>query len=455
VVRILDLFERRSAELWAFAFEGVRSELEGLRGASEFETEYARAHLEAAIRAVELGRGAFESGARGLAERLGGKGLRLRDGRILAGRLAEAGKDALVLLDEEGRRRSVPWEEVDPCGIVADGLPAPAELSLRLLGGGAVEALGELLALSGSDEETLLWIPLAVRLAAAEARRGIRAAAGGALSGDGSARVGVALSMAQKAVGHAPAILSCYPALSSEFDALKREARALEALAEGRYGRVLVEGAGTAAFPVAEELLLRGFERSLTSGASELLAKTGWFDWDWRLYPPVEPLDERLRFWRPDPGSPGCILEDPSGTRMLLMGRDHPRLPEGVLWRVRFEPSGTREAPGFWKIPLRASEKGTECYLRLGAGRAALVRAVLKSGGDEELASAPFSGSSEETYALLPTEEGLHLFAGKRVLLSVPPGEGTLPRRLGFSVTRGRLTFLFVQVRGKSREESR
>lgn len=455
VVGILDLFERRSVELGAFAFEGVRSELEGLREAPEFGTEYARAHLEAAIRAVALGRGTFESGARGLAERSGVRGLRLRDGRLIAGRPAERGREALVLLDEEGRRRSVPWEEVDPRELVPDGVSALGELSLRLLGGGAAEALGELLTLSGREEETLLWIPWAVRLAAVEVRRTIRVAARGALSGEGDERVRVAVSMAQKVMGHAPAILSFYPALSSEFDALGREVRALEALAEGRYGRVLVEGAGTAAFPVAEELLLRGFERSLDSGSSELLAKTGWFDWDWRLYPPVEALDERLRFWRPDPGSPGFILEDPSGSRMLLMGRDHPRLPEGVFWRVRFEPLGTSESPGFWKIPLRASGKGAECYLRLGTGRAALVRAVLKSGGDEELASAPFSGAPEETYALLPTEEGLHLFAGRRLLLSIPPEEGTLPRRLGFSVTRGRLTFLFVQVRGKPREESR
>ena len=455
VVRMLDLFERRSPELWAFGFEGVRSELEELRRAPEFESEYARVHLEAAIRLVELGRGAFESATRALAERSGEKGLRLRDGRILAGRPAGADSRGVVLLDREGRKRDVPWEEVDPRELVPDGVPAQAGLSLRVLGGGASEALGERLSLSGSHEETLLWVPVALRLAAVEGRRAARLAARGVLAGEGEARVGRAVSMARGAIAHAPAIFSFYPALSSEFEGLRREGEALEALAGGRYGRVLAGGAGTASFPVAEDLLFQGFERSLASGSSELLARTGWFDWDWRLYPPVGPLDERLRFWRPDPDSPGCILEDPSGTHMLLMGRDHPRLPEGILWRVRFEPLGKPESPGFWRIPLRASEKGTECYLRLGAGRAALVRAVLKSGGDEEIASAPWTGPPEETYALLPSEEGLHLFAGGRLLLTVPSEEGSLPRRLGFSVTRGRLTFLFVRVLGKPREESR
>lgn len=276
-------------------------------------------------------------------------------------------------------------------------------------------------------------MPVAARLAAAEVREAARRA-----SFEAGVKLGEVGALVRAVVGRAPEVLELYPSLGPEFESVRREEEALETLAGGRYAEVLLRHRGAAAFGRAERLFLEGFEAKFASGAEELLAGTGWIDWDWQLHPPVGPLEERLRHWRPDPATGGSVLEDPDGVRTIVLGRDHPGLGAGFRVEARFEPAGS---DAHWKVHL-----GSGLYVRLGAGRVALARTVLRPGADLEIASTPLEAGAQEILAFCPSEGGLHVFARDRQVLAVAREDEALPRRIAFSVARGKLLLRRVQV---------
>lgn len=430
VSRVLELFEQRLSELRNFSYDGLRAELEGLRGAGG---EYAEAHVSGAIRMVELARSAFRMSLKAVEARSSDAAIRLRDGKVLKGRFEAVERGAFAVVGERGERASFPLSAIDPEALPTEVISAPAALAFGALSGSAARALGRILELGALEEEILLWVPVTTRLAAAEVREAARRAV---LKSPADA--GEASALVREVVTCASEVLELYPPLGPEFEAVRREKEALQAFVGRRYGEVLLRHTGTSAFGGAEKLFFEDFEAKFASGADELLAGTGWIDWEWQLHPPVRPLEERLRHWRPDPSSGGSVLEDAAGVRTLVMGRDHPGLAEGFSIEARFEPAGSE---AHWKIHL-----GSGLYVRLGAGRVALARTVLRPGADLEIVSAALEGGREVTLAICPSECGVHVFAQGRQALAIAREDGMFPRRIAFSVARGKLLLRRAQV---------
>jgi hypothetical protein len=132
---------------------------------------------------------------------------------------------------------------------------------------------------------------------------------------------------------------------------------------------------------------------------------------------------------------------------MLVMHRDHPRAPEGVVLTVQFAADqGARAEEASWKFHLRG-DKGSDTYLRFQENRVSLCRLLLKPEEDEVIASVSAPDSAgERVYTLVPSGQELHVYRNGKLLLTVPQSEALIPKRLAFSVFKGTLTIKYVQV---------
>ena len=463
MARLLDTMAGQHPQFRTLSYDGADAALQRLReeliaGEAEREDpqqEYLRSHLDATGKLIALAKGTADSGWRAMQSAPGILKIRLADGKAFEGRVESAADRALVIADERGQRLNVQPSTINPREILRDGAPAVPQLAYRALSISATDELGALLK---SEEDSLLWIPVATRLARVEVHEKAKRAATKAKALLVERRAGQdflaelpeyidALAGVQTMCRSEQEVQSLYPYLAPEFSDARSEERALGLLLGREYSRVITSHPGTASYGPAAELILGGFQKKIAAASSELMAKTGWIGWDWRLHPPVKPPQNPLDYWRPDVQAGTSILRDPEGTHMLVMHRDHPRAPEGVVLTVGFAADeGDRPRESCWKFHLRG-EKGSDTYLRFQEKKVALCRMLLKPGEDEEIASAsPSPSAGDLVYALVPKGQELHVFRDGELLLTVPQSQANIPRRLAFSVVKATLTIKYVQV---------
>lgn len=463
MLRLLDLFERHRSEFRAVSYEPADVEVQGLRAPStSSEEEYLALHFKAAREILSLGRGAAQSGWNEIRSAPRNIRVRLADGRALEGIVKPVSDKAFAVTDGRGQQVNVTPGTIDPRDLLRDEAPAMSQLAYQILSLDAETALARTLKLEASSEGVLLWLPVATRLARLGVEDQARRAAERAKkllsekesSGDFIAQIPEymdTLASVQVMCASEQEVLSLYPYLAPEFLAARREEEALGLLMARKYSRVVSSHRSTTSFQPSAELLLAPFMKDVGASHNELIAGSGWFDWDWQLHPTEKTLEERQKYWILDGDRNATVLRDAAGTRTLIMGRDHPRTPEGLVITVQFEPQRARSEEAHWRLHLRA-ENGANTYLRFDRKRISLQRAVLAPGAvDEELAgvvtgSEP-SASSELAFALFPAGESLHLFRGGGHVLSVPRADAILPKRLAFTVVKGELVLKSVKTR--------
>ena len=470
MLRLLDLFERHRLEFRAVSYEDAEAELQLVQAPTPgVEEEYLSLHFKAARDLLALGRGAAVSGWNEIRSAPRSIRVRLADGRALEGIVKPVSDKAFTVTDGRGQEVGVTPDTIDPRDLLREEAPAMSQLAYQILSLDSENALATVLKLEASSDGVLLWVPVAARLARLgiedKARRSALRAkkllADEKTSGDFIAQVPEymdVLAAVRSMCAAEEEALSIYPYLAPEFLAARREEEALSLLLARKYSRVVTSHRGTAAFQPAAELLLNPFAKALGVAHNELFAGTGWFDWDWQLHPTEKTLEERQKYWALDGDRYPTILRDATGTRSLVMGRDHPRNPEGVAFTVQFEPDGARSEEAHWRFHLR-SEKGANTYLRVDRKRVSLHRAVLAPGvGDEEISRAAIGqargASSDQAYALFPDGESLHLFRDGEHVLSVPCADAIIPKRLAFTVVKGKLVLKRIQTRKRDNAEN-
>jgi len=464
--RILDAFSTHRGELLARQYEPLARELETL--AASQKSEYTDRLLGAAREIVRWADELVSGRWREFADAKGELHLGLSGGGQAEGRVDHADRESLLLISTTGARTRVAFDQISSDEFLREGTLPVAEVAYQALSGDCGKALPQALRLARTREQMLLWYPVLARLSRLEVRELSRSLASGAESplARGAARKEFidelkpystfqGLVHALSAAGKE--ILELYPYLPAEFEGARREAEAVELLLDRAYSHVVATYPGTEASPTAATLLLAGFVASLEDGHNDLIAKSGWINYSWELRPDPPTREERLLYWDVLDGG-GCVLRDPAGPRSLIMGRPHPRAPEGLLLKVDFEPLGEHGDLAEWRLNLKR-EGGRNSYLRFDRESVSLWPFGLGSAAPETpLASAKLSRRVHEpathTCVLIPAE-GLHVFVDGRLVTTFAKADALIPSQPSLVVLHGKLSARSIQVKKKPQESGK
>lgn len=468
VREVLDLFSKHRPHLLAKSFGPIQDELAVLErdrlglapGAQPTsEKEYSAAQLRAASRMVSLAQGAVLARLEELRQSKEEVSLHLADQTTRTGVVAAVEHGVVTLTTAGSGQVRVTLESILPESLKGQAAPATATLALLALSGCVEGSFDHIVELSETREDLLFWVPLAVRLARLDLELAARAVATAKKDNPGllpnarpiaahAAQVGV---LAGQLKDHKDGILRAFNYLGTEFSLIEREEQAFRFLVDDAYGKVLALGPGTAAFPVAAEILLARFETEVKAAHDELHAGTGWHGYGWSLFPMEKSLKEQQKYWDLDPEGMGSRLQASETERRIAMGKGAKRAPEGVLARIGYEPKEGSRPAAHWRLLLRSRE-GVPSYLRFDASTCALYRPRLESGAaDVELARAPLpaklKAADDRVLALMLIEGNLHVIVDGRHVLAVPEAEAAIPMQLSFAVTQGKLWIKSVKAK--------
>jgi len=458
VLALMDRFKAGRPDLLKGAYEPVEK---ALRSAPDGDGEYQTLHREAAIQLVGRARAALRVRFAELGQVKSAVSLALADGGVISGRLERAEADAIVLRDERGAISTLRTDLLARGALAPENAPLEALLAYQSLSWKPAEALAGVLAASQTQDELVPWVPIVVRLARLEIRSHAEAAVrearpilAQARQVDESTRAlrgyVAAAAAAKAALSKESEAAALYGFLGSEFAEVRREIESLDFLLAGRYSRVLAGFQGTAAHALAGELLLDGARRELDASHDELLARTGFVDYQWRLDPPGRNVEETTKYWDLDNVTGGTTLQAGGVLKRLLMQEGHERAPEGVVFRARFEARTGNGQSSHWRLYLRTGT-GSESYLRGDGLRVEVYRTRLAAGAPDELLARgdlgppPQDGFRE--YALVRGDEQLHFFVDGQVVVTVHAADAVIPRALSFGVEQGVLRIATVKVR--------
>ena len=126
------------------------------------------------------------------------------------------------------------------------------------------------------------------------------------------------------------------------------------------------------------------------------------------------------------------------------------RAPEGLLIRVKLESLGASDQAE-WRFHLLPEKTGTT-YLRVSSEALEVYRSSLIPGStDERLSRAPLTASVSEpayrSFALVPGGDYLHVFVDRELVLSIPRGDGTIPKQLSFTVYHAKASIKTFQAK--------
>lgn len=459
VISLMDAFAAARAEFLAGSYDAAEK---AVRRAPGGEGEYAILHRDAAAGLLNHARGALEIRRAELSRLRTSVTLPLKEGGLVSGRIERADPDALTLRDEKGAVSILRTDRLAPEALAPENAPLESVLAFQVLSWKPAEVLPTLAAASEKEDELVPWLPIAVRLARLEVRSRVEAAvaeARGLLAQGGEVEksavalrsYAAAARAAKAALSAESGVLGLYGYLAPEFAEMRRETESLDLLLARRYARILAGFPGSAAHPAAGDLLSSGFRRDLEGAHDELLARTGWFDYRWRLDPPGRKVEETTAHWDLDPAGGGSSLQAGASLKRLLMQEGHDLAPEGMLFRARFEPRAGEEGSGHWRLYLR-TDRGGESYLRGSADRVEIYRSCLTPAGRDELLARAALAPPADTqgfreFLLIPGDGYLHLFVDGKVAWGVPAAEAGLPRAVAFGVERGKLSIATVKVR--------
>lgn len=477
VVDLLDLFSRRRPQLLAKEFGAVLPELEAfekarLAIASEArpspEKEYIASQVRSASSMVRLAAGAMVSRLEALRISRESVTLVLKDGKEHRGSVQTVEKGFVTLALASGGNLRIALESIQPESLKGQTAPATAYLALLALSGSPEASLPDIVDLAESREDLLFWIPVALRLARMEVEALARIAAAELKSASGTPgekRVADRLAtrvdlLAGILEARKDFILRLFSYAKPEFELVEREVRALKHLKDSDHPSVLALGAGTAAFPVAAEILLGRFKGRLELAHDELQAGSGWHGFSWQLFPPEPSVKEAQKYWNPDGEGQGTVLQAADVERRISMGRGAKRATEGIVARLAFEPDPRVRQAGHWRVLLR-SANGAANYLRFDDRSCALFRTRLEAGvADSQIATVELPVASkpgvERELALLPVQGSLHVMLDGRHVLALPDAEAVIPMQLSVAVTQGTLAIRSIKVmKSPSEEEDR
>jgi serine/threonine protein kinase len=486
VGEVLGVFSRLRPQLLAKDYQSIEQALLGLERdrlgvARDAEPppgkEYMAGQVRAAARLVDLAQGAFLARLEELRRSKESEekvSIVLVDGSVKVGRVEAIEKGAFLLNSNPASAPTqgsadqvrVPFAEIAPESLRGAAAPGPAQLALLALSGGIDASFREIVDLGTSRDEWLFSIPLVVRLARLEveaiARRAALAVRENATTkkeprgGDGeplSARVAALAAMLAERKAE---ILRLFGHTKSDVEAVEREASALLLLGRGEYAALLATGKGTAAFPVAAELLRGRLEAEIAGAHDELLAGTGWHGYGWRLFPDEASVKERTKYWDLEEDGGGSILRADGVERRLVMGRGSKRAPEGLILRIAFEAGKGAQGAAHWRFLVRNHE-GSPIYLRFDDAICGLYRTRLEPGAaDLEVTKGslpPLKKAGERVIAFLPLEGRFHLFVDGEHVLGIAQADATIPSQLSLAVTQGKLSIKSVKAKKSAGEE--
>lgn len=463
MVELLALFEKRQTELRWASYDGLVLDLETfekerLRREGEQSTasdeNYAASHAKAARMMLTLARQAVRARLDQLRNSKDSVVLKTAAGGTVTGKVQDVDQAKITLQNAEGGTFTVELSKLALEEFVPDAGAASAELAFRGLTLHPAKTLGEVLDLEPNDESRLLWVPFLVRLARLEIRQAARDTALEAkdilLQSKGVEQSTtllihhVVFAAAESAFSkEKPRVTPVYGYLEPDFGQATRERESLELLLARQYSRVVASFRDTGSASVAAELLLGGLERDLDAGAEELLADGGWYNNDWKVWPPEPDLKKKEKLFNTrDPKS--IVLQDPAGPRSLIMNDNTTRAPEGIHLVLSFKPEPGHSESAYWSFLLRGGkDRKDNLTLRVDAGGIGLYRSVFEAGAkDVCLAHSPLprAPGDEESraYTLVPGEDHLHVFADRDIVLSLPMENARIPNQLDFTVCYGK-----------------
>lgn len=461
LARIIRSFEDHRSELAAYSFDGVVRDGEMLEGvppaagsgdSSPEEREYIAAHAEQAKSLAKLARST-------VAQRLGELSpgsevisLRLRKASPISGRVVEARSDSISVKDDKGNTSAIPLSAIAPEEFLSNAPEPAAQAALLALTSDPALALRKVLALSDASDELLLWIPVILRLASldviASAGEISKEAAPSLISRqpleerDGLLPKLARLDQAVKILSDEKSrVLGFYPFLAADVEVAGREKEALVLLLNGAFSKVLAGFPNTGAYPTASQVLLHRFTDELASSSQEFLADGAWYDFQWKIFPPVRDLPKPEDYFLPGYQERPLLFRDPSGLRKLVMGKVGLRVEEGVLLTLAWKPYGNDLGRSHWEFLLRGRER-SENFLRVDDRSLALCRSVLTPGAKDIVllsAALPLAPVEKKykTFIFLPGEEHLHVFVDGEIVLSIPREDASIPKQLSFHVYSG------------------
>lgn len=472
---LLDLFSRLRPQLIAKEFGAVLPELEafektrlGLSGEERPspEKEYAVSQVRGATSMVRLAAGAMVSRLEALRHSGESVTLILNDGKEQRGAVQSVDKGFVTLTLASGGELRIALESIRPESLKGQTAPATAYLALLSLTGNPEASLPDIVDLADSRDDLIFWIPVALRLARLEVEAVARAAATELKKGNATPegkrvadRLAARVEALAELLGARKDIVTrLFSYAKPEFELVERESRALKLLKGNAHPGVLALGGGTAAFPVAAEVLLSRFKGRLKSEHDELQAGSGWHGFSWQLFPPEPSVKEALKYWNPDGEGHGTILQAADVERRISMGRGAKRAPEGLVARLVFDADARARQAAHWRLLLR-SKDGAPHYLRFDDRSCALFRTRLEAGeADRQIAAAQLPASSkpgaERELALLPVEGSLHVMLDGWHVLAVPEADAVIPMQLSVAVTQGTLAIRSIKVMKSPSEEN-
>lgn len=465
VRELLDLLATHRAALRSRSYESLLSQLRETER-TRFtpagpEKPYVLRHLEALRELALLAQGVERTGWEEISSRTDVVSLRLSDGSAASGKIERRDANSLTLKDDKGTQVAIERARISSEEFLARAMPGRSRLAFQALSVDAGNALTQVLGLEAQPGDTVLWIPVLVRLARLEAETEVRLSALEAKAELPLIPSGEEVSSRLKHYAGAVSRLralresqsratSIYAFLEAEFTAAGREEEALQALVARRYSHVLAAYEKTVAWTAAADLLLGGFEDELKKAHEELITGIGWSDLNWDLRPDEPDAKKSFQYFDVDPREDTVFLRDIQGPRHLIMQDDRTRAREGLLIRVRFEPAGAPAASPHWRFVL-TGERGGSTYLRFDESAVSLCRPNFEpDASDATVLAAKLPAPADpkwRTYVLIPGEGHLHVYAEGNPILAVPDSEGTIPAHLVLTVVRGKVTFKNIQAK--------
>lgn len=472
---LLELFSRHHPHLMAKEFGKVLPELEAFEKARlglsreerpSPEKEYSASQVRSAANMVRLAAGAMVSRLEALRLSRESVTLILNDGKEQRGSVHSIDKAFVTLSLASGGDLRIALESIQPESLKGQTAPAAAYLAFLALSGSPEASLPDIVDLAESRDDLLFWIPVALRLARLEVEAVARAAAAELKK---PAETPEEKRVAERLAGRVEALAEIVEARKDvvtrlfsyakpEFELVERESRALKLLKGNAHPGVLALGGGTAAFPVAAEVLLSRFKGRLESAHDELQAGSGWHGFSWQLFPPEPSVKEALKYWNPDGEGHGTVLQAADVERRISMGRGAKRASEGLVARLAFDSDSRARQAAHWRLLLR-NKDGAAHYLRFDDRSCALFRTRLEAGEpDRQIAAVQLPSSSkpgaERELALLPVEGSLHVMLDGRHVLAVPEADAVIPMQLSLAVTQGTLAIKSIKVMKSPSEEN-
>ncbi|HXG63246.1 MAG TPA: hypothetical protein VNO22_17885, partial [Planctomycetota bacterium] len=337
-----------------------------------------------------------------------------RDGRVIRGRLLEAGPEGLLVEGSEAAREALAWEEVAPEAVPAAAAPTREGILARSAAGdarGCLAALGRL-----RPEERAATAPLVVDQAIEEALRA---------------------DLGELAAFEIPAALASEvaPVLSDRLARVRREREAAVLYGRGgAIGRLAAEFRDTRAGERAAADALAAFERTLPPQAGvdrsrdehEVVNAASWPTWE-REGDVALVRDDETYALRSDPsGRPARVAKALAGARRGYRVRFRFSSGDaGVVWRAEVAPEAA----------LEVGRRGV--VLAEPAGRVELLRGASDRAGG--------------TVHVFPLDAAVFLYLDGRLVAVRPGGEKGIAPRLGFSARGGAVILESVRVVDRNR----